>query len=123
MEWKECDKKFIRKVSVDNERVESIIEMAMQRLKLVKDISISKETMKHLDVHVDEMKYNFLSVYRCMNELDNVCYMYSAGHMTRFSDLFPVFKDRLSTFSPRIYIKYNFCVKRISYRKCKTCLK
>ena len=32
MDWKECERKFIKKVEVDNERVESIVKNALLRL-------------------------------------------------------------------------------------------
>ncbi|MBU0898622.1 MAG: hypothetical protein KJ613_02285 [Nanoarchaeota archaeon] len=38
MNWNECEEKFIRKIEVDEERIASIIEMAMKRLDLIKSI-------------------------------------------------------------------------------------
>lgn len=43
MSWKECEKKFIRKASVDPEKIHSIVEMAQERLEFVKSIKVTEK--------------------------------------------------------------------------------
>lgn len=46
MNWEFCNRNFVRKVEVDNERIESIVNMALQRFemaKLLKEISFKVE--------------------------------------------------------------------------------
>jgi len=38
IDWKICNRDFVRKVEVDNERIGSIVEMASQRLEIVKSL-------------------------------------------------------------------------------------
>jgi len=45
MNWEECKKKFIRNVEIDNERIESIIRKAMQRLERARKTDISLDTI------------------------------------------------------------------------------
>ena len=48
MSWQECEEKFIRKVSVDNEKIKSMIEMAKSRWKFVKSIKASEENVSFI---------------------------------------------------------------------------
>ena len=48
MNWSECERKFIRKVHVDKERISSITGKAMQRLKRARTTEISPENVSFI---------------------------------------------------------------------------
>ena len=43
MSWEECGKKFIRKVTIDSEKIKSIVETARAREKFVNSIVVNKD--------------------------------------------------------------------------------
>ena len=43
MSWKECERKFVRKVSVDRDKVKSLIETAKAREKFVNSVGLTNE--------------------------------------------------------------------------------
>ncbi len=45
MSWKKCEMEFIRKVEIDNERINSIIKKALQRLERARSTKISLENV------------------------------------------------------------------------------
>lgn len=45
MSWKKCEMEFIRKVEIDNERFNSIIKKALQRLERARSTKISLENV------------------------------------------------------------------------------
>ena len=45
MNWKECEEKFIKEVSIDQERINSIIDKADKRLKRARNTEINKDTV------------------------------------------------------------------------------
>ena len=51
MSWDKCRKKFIRKVSIDEERIKSIVEKAMQRLDRARN---TKATEKNVSFVVED---------------------------------------------------------------------
>ena len=48
MSWSECEKKFIRKVSVDSEKINSIIEMAQERWDFVKSLNVTEKNVSFI---------------------------------------------------------------------------
>jgi len=48
MPWKECEQKFIRKVMVDPEKINSVVEMAKKRLRFVRSINVNKENVNFI---------------------------------------------------------------------------
>ncbi len=45
MDWKECEKEYIRKVAVDSRKIEAIIELAEDRKAFIESINISEKTV------------------------------------------------------------------------------
>jgi len=48
MSWQECEKNFIRQVSVDEDKVKSMISLAKERDEFVKSIEINKKNVSFL---------------------------------------------------------------------------
>ncbi|MBI2629813.1 hypothetical protein HYW76_01805 [Candidatus Pacearchaeota archaeon] len=48
MGWGECEKKFIRKVEIDEERIKSIVKKAMDRLKRARNTKINLESVSFI---------------------------------------------------------------------------
>ncbi|MBI2669307.1 hypothetical protein HYX14_05695 [Candidatus Woesearchaeota archaeon] len=48
MSWPECEEKFIRRVSVDTEKINSIIEMALERLDFVKSLKADEKNVSFI---------------------------------------------------------------------------
>ena len=42
MDWNECKKSFIRNIEVDNEKINSIIKVAFNRLNFIKDLEVNE---------------------------------------------------------------------------------
>ena len=49
MDWNYCEKNFIRKIEIDLERVESIIDKAKKRLKRCKDTEVNEEMISFIE--------------------------------------------------------------------------
>ena len=45
MNWKECEEKFIRKVEIDNNRIESLLEKTDLRLKRARNTKLDEKTV------------------------------------------------------------------------------
>ena len=69
MNWKECERKFIRKIEVDNDRVISITEKAMLRLKRAKSTEINKDTVSLVVEDYYEVIKELLVAYLLKNGL------------------------------------------------------
>lgn len=48
MSWQRCKKEFIRKVSVDEERIKSMVKMSENELDIIKDIPLSEKSASKL---------------------------------------------------------------------------
>lgn len=48
MPWSECEKQFIRKVSVDTEKISSIIELALERWDFVKNLKANEKNVSFI---------------------------------------------------------------------------
>ena len=69
MDWKECEVNFIRKVSVDEERIKSIIKRAFQRLKRAKGTKINLENVSFVVEDYYEVIKELLVAYLLKNSL------------------------------------------------------
>ncbi len=69
MSWRECKRKFIRKVTVDEERVESIKEKALKRLKRARKTKTSKENICFIVEDYYEVIKELLVAYLLKNGL------------------------------------------------------
>ncbi|MBU4070447.1 MAG: hypothetical protein KJ646_05685 [Nanoarchaeota archaeon] len=67
--WKICQKRFIRKIEVDKERMESIIKKAMQRLKRAKSTELKLETVSFIVEDYYEVIKELLVAYLLKNGL------------------------------------------------------
>ena len=67
MDWKECEKEFIREVEIDEERIKSITEKAMQRLELIKGIEISEKKVSFVIEGYYEVIKELLVAYLLKN--------------------------------------------------------
>ncbi len=69
MRWKECEKEFVRQVEVDEERIKSIIETALIRLKTFEGIKLSKENSSFFVENHYEVIKELLVAYSLKNGL------------------------------------------------------
>src|SRR3989344_5506609 len=69
MDWKECEMNFIKKVSIDDERINSIIKRAFQRLKRAKDTKINLENVSFVVEDYYEVIKELLVAYLLKNGL------------------------------------------------------
>src|SRR3989338_8669138 len=69
MDWKECEVNFIGKVSVDEERIKSIIKRAFQRLKRAKGTKINLENVSFVVEDYYEVIKELLVAYLLKNSL------------------------------------------------------
>ncbi len=69
MNWKECERKFIRKIEVDIDRIKAITEKAMLRLKRAKNTEINKDTVSLVVEDYYEVIKELLVAYLLKNGL------------------------------------------------------
>ena len=69
MNWEECENKFIRKVEVDKERINSIKEKVEQRLDIVNKIETKDETISFIIEGYYEAIKELLVAYLMLNGL------------------------------------------------------
>jgi len=69
MDWKECEKEFIRKVSVDEERIKAIISKADKRLKRARNTEINEDTVDLVVEDYYEIIKELLVAYLLRNGL------------------------------------------------------
>lgn len=69
MNWEECEKKFVRKVEIDEQRMSSIIKKAMQRLNRAKETKITKENVSFVVEDYYEVIKELLVAYLLKNGL------------------------------------------------------
>lgn len=69
MNWNECENEFIRQVEVDKERVESILERAIQRKKITESIKVSDENVSFIVEGYYEVIKELLVAYLLKNGL------------------------------------------------------
>ena len=63
MEWKKCEREFIREVEADQPRVTSIIKQARNRLRMVQKIDFSEETISFIVENYYEVIKELLVAY------------------------------------------------------------
>ena len=69
MDWEECEKKLVRQVEVDNERIESIVKKALQRLKRAESTDINSENVSFVVEDYYEVIKELLVAYLLRNGL------------------------------------------------------
>lgn len=69
MDWTECKRNFIRKVEIDQERISSIIKMALSRLKRAKITKVTEDTISFVVEDYYEVIKELLVAYLLMNGL------------------------------------------------------
>src|SRR4030042_3474656 len=69
MNWKECEKNFIRKVEIDKERINSIVKKALQREKRARETKVSPETISFIVEDYYETIKELLTAYLLKNGL------------------------------------------------------
>ncbi len=69
MNWKECERKFIRKVEIDMERIISIRKKALLRLKRARDTEVNLETVSFVVEDYYEVIKELLVSYLLLNGL------------------------------------------------------
>ena len=69
MNWRKCEKMFIRKVVVDEERVKSIIEKALKRLKRARSTEVKPELISFVVEDYYEVIKELLIAYLLKNGL------------------------------------------------------
>ncbi|MBI4159492.1 hypothetical protein HY500_04535 [Candidatus Woesearchaeota archaeon] len=69
MNWKDCERNFIRKIEVDNDRIKAITEKAMLRLKRAKNTKINQDTVSLVVEDYYEVIKELLVAYLLKNGL------------------------------------------------------
>lgn len=69
MDWNYCEKNFIRKIEIDLERVESIIDKAKKRLKRCKDTEVNEEMISFIVEDYYDVIKELLIAYLLKNGL------------------------------------------------------
>ncbi|MEK6823956.1 MAG: hypothetical protein AABY06_02875 [Nanoarchaeota archaeon] len=67
MSWKKCEIEFIRKVEIDNERINSITKKALQRLERARNTKISLENVSFVVEDYYEVMKELLVAYLLKN--------------------------------------------------------
>lgn len=127
MEWKECEKEFIRKVEADKERVKSIIERSFQRRNMIESVKVTEENVSFIVEGYYEVIKELLVAYLLKNGLrsknhqclisyfymNNKDYEYEAELISRMSYL----RNRLNYYGEMIpfgfYNKNKESIKKI----------
>ena len=69
MDWSECEKFFIRNVEIDNERINSIIKKAMQRLERARNTPVNLDNVSFVVEDYYEVVKELLVAYLLKNGL------------------------------------------------------
>lgn len=69
IDWQKCEKEFIRKVEIDKERINSIIEMSLQRLSVIQHIKENTNTISFIVEGYYEAIKELLVAYLLKNGL------------------------------------------------------
>lgn len=69
MDWKLCEERLIRKVEIDEHRIQSIIKRAEQRKKLIDQQKVDEETVSFIVEGYYEVIKEFLVAYLLRNGL------------------------------------------------------
>ncbi len=69
IDWKECEKNFIREAEIDNERTNSIKEKAMQRLRLIERLEMKEDTISFIVEGYYEVIKELLVAYLLLHGL------------------------------------------------------
>lgn len=102
MLWDECTQKFIRKVSLDKEKVNSIVCLAKKRLDFVHSISINKENVSFVFDDYYEIVKELLVALMLNKE------MRSSNHqclITFFASKYPQYEAEVNIISQMNYLR------------------
>lgn len=69
MDWEDCKEKFIRKVEIDEERINSIIDKALKRLKRAQNTEVNLDTVSLIVEDYYEVIKELLVAYLLKNGL------------------------------------------------------
>jgi uncharacterized protein (UPF0332 family) len=116
MSWKYCEKRFIRKVKIDSERVESIIDKAKKRLIRSKNTELNLEMVSFIVEDYYEVIKELLIAYLLKNGLRSknhqclISYFYRENPSLE-SEVFLIqqmsyFRNRLSYYGEEIPMKF-----------------
>ena len=106
MDWHICENKFIREVSVDQERIKSIIKRTNQRLKRVNNTKISEDTVSFVVEDYYEVIKELLVAYLLKNGLR------SKNHQCLFSYFIknnPQYETEVIIISQMSYFRNRLC--------------
>ena len=116
MSWGECEKKFIRKVEIDKERVSSIVGKAMQRLEMARNINVNSRTVSFVVEDYYEIIKELLIAYLLKNGLRSknhqclISYFYKRNpeleNETNLISQMSFFRNRLSYYGESIPLEF-----------------
>ncbi len=106
MSWEKCEKEFIRKVSVDENKIKSIVNIAKLRLKRASDFKATKEYVSFVVEDYYEVIKELLVAYLLKNGL------HSRNHQCMISYFYKK--------NPELE-KEAFLVSRLSYFRNRLC--
>ena len=107
MNWEECTSQYLREVSVDIEKIDSIVELARERLDFAHSISLTEKNVSFIFDNYYEIIKELLVALLLKNGLR------SSNHQCLFS--FFAQKFPLKEFEMRVMQQMNFLRNRLNY--------
>lgn len=107
MSWEECTREYLREVSVDTEKIDSIVELACERLDFVRSISVTEKNVSFL----------FDDYYEIVKELLVALLLKNGRRSSNHQCLFSFFARKYSTYEAEIRViqQMNFLRNRLNY--------
>lgn len=112
IEWNKCEKEFVRRTEVDTERIKSLIERATDRLKFLKSISITNQSISFIAEGYYEVIKELLVVYLLKHGLKSqnhqclIAFFYKKNPDKEFEvnliSQFSFFRNRLDYYGEKI---------------------
>ncbi len=107
MNWEECTREYLREVSVDIEKIDSIVELAKERLDFVRSISLTEKNVSFL----------FDDYYETIKELLVALLLKNGLRSSNHQCLFSFFARKYLTYEAEIRViqQMNFLRNRLNY--------
>ncbi len=107
LNWKECEKKFIRKTSIDKEKIASIIETAIKRMKFIEKIEVDLDNASFIVENYYEIMKELLVALLLKNGLK------SKNHQCLISYFYTKFPD--CEFEANLIARMSYLRNRLNY--------
>jgi hypothetical protein len=107
MKWDECEREFIRKVTPDSEKIDSIIETAVKRKKFIESQEANKENVSFIIEGYYEIIKEMLVAFLLKNGLK------SGNHQCLFSYFYKVNPE--FDFEVNLMLEMSYLRNRLDY--------